>query len=78
MKVKVIGIQPINYVNKTGRQITGTKLHCAYEKDSIRGLAVDSFYLGNNIPNVDKIKLNDTVNLYFDQYGKVDFLAQAE
>ena len=78
MKVKVIGIQPVNYVNKNGRQITGTKLHCAYEKTQVQGLCVDSFYIGNNIPNIEKVKLNEVVNLYFDQYGKVDFLAQAE
>ena len=75
MKVKIIGIQKIDYTNKQGRHISGVNLHSAYEDTKVTGLAVDKFYLPDDFPNVEKLQVNDTVSVYFNQYGKVDFLA---
>ena len=78
MKVKIVGIQNIDYTNKSGRHISGVNLHVAYEDQKVIGMAVDKFYLASDFPNLNKVKCNDVVNVYFNQYGKVDFLAISE
>lgn len=74
MKVKVVGIQKIDYTNKAGRHVSGVNLHAMYTDNRTDGYAVDKFYLASDFPNLDQVKVNADVDVYFNQYGKVDFL----
>lgn len=74
MKVKVVGIQRIDYTNKAGRHVSGVNLHAMYADNRTDGYAVDKFYLASDFPNLDQVKVNSDVDVYFNQYGKVDFL----
>ena len=74
MKVKVVGIQKIDYTNKVGRHVTGVNLHAMYTDNRTDGYSVDKFYLASDFPNLNLVKVNSDVDVYFNQYGKVDFL----
>lgn len=74
MKIKVVGIQKIDYTNKAGRHVSGVNLHAMYADKRTDGYAVDKFYLASDFPNLDQVKVNTEVDVYFNQYGKVDFL----
>lgn len=78
MRVKVVGITKIDYTNKAGRHVKGVNLHSFYEDNKTEGLAVDKFYLSADFPNLDKVKVNKHIDIYFNQFGKVDFLAVVE
>lgn len=79
MKVKVIGIQKIDYVSKkTNRHVVGINLHVCYSDTRTEGYSVDKFYLPADFPNVQKVKVNHEIEVYFNQFGKVDFLASCE
>lgn len=78
MKIKVVGIQKIDYTNKTGRHITGVNLHAMYQNNRTEGFEVDKFYLASDFPNLEQVKVNSEVDVYFNQYGKVDFLVVAK
>lgn len=78
MKIKVVGITKIDYTNKAGRHVQGVNLHGLYEDQKTDGLASDKFYLSADFPNLDKVKINKYVDVYFNQYGKVDFLVVNE
>lgn len=74
MKIKVVGIQKIDYTNKAGRHVSGVNLHAMYVDNRTEGYAVDKFYLASDFPNLNQVKVNTDVDVYFNQYGKVDFL----
>ena len=79
MKVKVIGKQKVDYVSrKTGKHVEGLNLHTYFQDRSTEGFAVKSFYLPKDFPNLDKVKVNLDYEIYFNQYGGVDFLAICE
>lgn len=78
MRVKVIGIKKIDYVNRTNRQVTGTEIHTLYDDKFVDGNAVEKFYISNTISDCKQIKVGQYVNILFNQYGKVDFLQLAE
>ena len=65
MKVKVLGIQKIDYTNKSGRHITGINLHVMYNDIKTDGYSVDKFYISSNFPNIDKIIVNSDLEIYF-------------
>jgi len=78
MKIKVVGIQNIDYINKAGRHVSGVNIHAMYTDNRTEGYAVDKFYLPADFPNLENVKINSDVDVYFNQYGKVDFLVVAK
>ena len=76
MKVKVIGIKKVDYINKSGRHVEGEEIHCCFEAQNVQGLCVDKFYFNIGFPNLDKVKTGKEFNIYFNQFGKPDFLTE--
>lgn len=67
---KVIGIEMIDYVNKSNKRVTGMRLHCCFEKDNCNGVCVDSFYINNDKINFI-VELGDFVEPLYNKYGNV-------
>lgn len=76
MTIKVIGIKKVDYINKQGRHVEGSELHCSFPANNVDGLCVDKFYMTSGFPNLDKVKIGKEYNIYFNQYGKPDFLTE--
>lgn len=70
MLAKVIGIQKIDYENRQGNRVVGTKLHCVYPMDVVEGFAVESIFTKTELPQ--GLKLDSDIVVYYNKYGSVE------
>ena len=70
MEYCVIGKEYLDYVSKkSNKQVKGYTLHLTFEKENCEGLAVLSTFVSEEIGK--DININDQVELFYNQYGKV-------
>lgn len=70
MQYKVVGKENIDYVSKkTNKQVKGYTLHLTIEKEKCDGVAVLSVFVSDEVGSF--VEVNDEVELYYNQYGKV-------
>ena len=67
---QVIGIEKIDFKTRDGDVIRGHRLHLAFEKKDIEGLAVENVFVKESI-SLDDIQVGDNVLLFYNKYGKV-------
>lgn len=67
---RVLGIEEMDYTNKNGQRIQGTKLHLGYEKENCEGVAVTNEFIGKGL-DLSNVKVGDTVKLFYSKFGKV-------
>lgn len=66
----VIGKETIDYTNKQGKPVLGTKLHCTYERSSVDGLSVESIYCSNNVDCSD-VECGSIIDVYYNRFKQV-------
>lgn len=73
MKCRIVGIERLDYTSKrTGKQVTGTRLHCINLDHKIDfGDSVENMYVKDTI-DCDCFGIGDEVNVYYNRYGSVD------
>ena len=73
MQVKITGIQVIDFTNRDGEKISGTKIHYAYNEDNVNGMAVDTVFVNNggSIALPDGLAPNASATMYFNKRGKL-------
>lgn len=74
MKVKVLGIQSVDYVSrKTGNPVKGVTLHSCYKDAQVQGEAVNSIFVSDNlgIPCVAEIQPGMTIDVEYNNRGYV-------
>lgn len=79
MKVKIIGIEKLDYPSrKTGRQVKGTNLHCTMDtnRNDVVGLLVSKQYCKETL-DCSAFAIGDEVELFFNQWGSVEFIRPA-
>ena len=82
MKVKIIGVQKIDFVDKNGESVKGVKLHYSCsptirQSSSFRGDRVDTLFVRCGIPIydiADSVKVNSTYDFIYDFDGKYSVL----
>ena len=77
MKAKLVGVQEIHFTNKSGEEISGTKIYCAFQDENVEGLRTADFFLKNGITLPKDSKLNDTIDISFNMKGKVEMIFKA-
>ncbi len=45
MKVRLVGLQPLDFESKDGGQIKGIKLHVSFQDENVMGYACDTKFL---------------------------------
>lgn len=74
MKVKVVGLKDVNFVDSSsGKNITGTTIFVLKEEKHTVGLESGKYFIKSSI-NIDGLKVNDNVDLLFNERGKVESL----
>lgn len=80
MRVNVVGKEDVNYV-KQGQPVIGIKLHVTYPfedgKQGVEGIACDAPYFSsrfNAYHQAALVSVGDTVDVFYNQYGKIDSL----
>lgn len=74
MKVKVLGIQPVDYVSKkTGQPVVGVSYHVSYSDAQVGGMAVDKIYVSDNLDISCRkdIKVGSTIDVIYNNRGYV-------
>ncbi len=56
----VVGIQKVDFTDKDGKPVQGTKFHCMREKDFVEGYAVESVFVRSDV-DVSDVALGSTV-----------------
>lgn len=74
MKVKLLGIQKLDYVNKAGKQVKGTSLHTVREGKDMVGQQVETFWISDQypVPTVKDLKPNMDISIEYNRFGGVD------
>ena len=72
MQVKLVGVQPVNFINNNGETINGTNIFCAFRDENVDGLRTEKFFIKDGIK-----LLNDTIEISFNMKGKVEMLYKA-
>lgn len=70
----IVGIEDVNYVSKkTGRAVTGVKLHLTYPLDDDKGdgQGVVSEFCSSNIPVVNTLTVGDEVEILYNRFGGI-------
>lgn len=73
MKAKLVGVQEIHFTNN-GEEINGTNIFCAFQDENVEGLRTEKFFLKNGITLPKEVKLNDTIDISFNNRGKVEMV----
>lgn len=70
--MNVIGVQIIDYKSKkTGKQVTGVRLHVTYPAKDCDGVCAEQFYCRNDAFPEGIPKPGDDIDLLFNRYGNV-------
>ena len=73
MEARILGIQVVDFINKEGEHIAGTKLHYASKEDNVNGMGVDTVFVhkNGNIELPDGIAPNVSALIHFNKKGKL-------
>lgn len=78
---KVVGIESINYVSrKTNRPVVGSKLYLITDdvKTNLIGHSTTEIFVSSQVLGVPVLQVNDTVKIYFNQYGSVQSVEKVD
>lgn len=56
----VVGIQKVDFTDKDGKPIQGTKFHCMREKDFVDGYAVESVFVRSDV-DTSEVKVGSEI-----------------
>lgn len=62
-KVNLIGVQPVEFTDNNGKEISGLKLHISYQDDSTYGYVADSKFVTTDACKKLSISEDDLVPL---------------
>lgn len=72
--MKLVGIEEIDYENKEGRRIVGTKLHCTYESEKVEGYAtLGPIYCGEKV-DCSALNIGDEIEVFYNNFKKPVFV----
>lgn len=67
---KILGIESVDYYNKSGKRITGVRLHCSCEDSRVTGVAVESIFVSSSV-TTDKYEVGDEIDVLYNKFGSV-------
>lgn len=69
----IIGYRDMDFKSRDGNLISGRKYYYTYDVDGVVGVSCDSFFVTREVmQNLAYVPdVNDTVEVYFNRYGKV-------
>lgn len=77
MRMKLVGVSLVNFVNNAGETIKGQNIFVLYESESVTGFKADKIFLKDGIELPKDTKINDMLEISFDMRGKVEHLSKA-
>jgi hypothetical protein len=79
MKVKLFGVQDVNFTNANGETINGTNIFVGFSDENVEGLRTEKFFIKDSVPfPAENVKINSTLELSFNHKGKVEAIYSAQ
>ncbi|MDO4279637.1 MAG: hypothetical protein Q4C69_12485 [Lachnoclostridium edouardi] len=78
MRVKVLGVEKVDYISKrTGEPVKGIALHSVYKDTNVLGETVERIFVSDrmDIAAVSEVKPGITVDINYNRRGSVDSVA---
>lgn len=70
---KVIGLENVDYKSKkTGKQVTGKRVHLTFTSDKVDGFACLNEFV--NAELCEGLQVGDVVNIYYNKYGTISHI----
>lgn len=76
MYADIVGFQKLSFMNNNNEKIEGTNLFVTYVDESVEGKRADKFFIKRDISFPKDVKIGDTINLVFNQKGKVEAIVK--
>ena len=67
--MELVGIEKIEYVNKNGYNITGSRLHFIYETKKVNGVATEVVFVGSGV-DVSSLEIGKQYSVAYNKFGK--------
>lgn len=71
MKVTVLGLKPVNFEAKDGRQVVGTTMYIAYDENGVDGMVTDKIFVAAEKMPKGGVAVGADLDLAYNKYGKV-------
>jgi len=71
MKVTLVGLQRVNFVNAKGQTVNGNNVFVAFKDENVEGLKTEKLFLKEGIELPKEVKINDVIDVSFNMHGKV-------
>lgn len=78
MKMKVVGMQSVDYVSrKTGNPVKGVTLYTVYKDNDVHGERTDNVFVSDNlqVKDIANIKPGMTIDVEFNRRGFISDVA---
>lgn len=71
-KIQVVGRRDVDFIDKTGRQVTGLSLYILIPMDGVEGMKSDKLFVSSaRLSSVSHIpQVGETVCVNYDRYGR--------
>ena len=70
MKMKLYGVQKLDFTTKEGNRISGTNLFVAYSDPNVQGVKTDKVFINTSISLPNALKAGMEIEIMFDMKGK--------
>jgi len=78
MKVKLFGVQDVNFTNANGETINGTNIFVGFSDENVEGIRTEKFFVKESIDFPENVKINSTLELSFNHKGKIEAIYSAQ
>lgn len=74
----VVGFRNVAFTDqRSGSQITGTTIYVTRKADGVNGVEGKKYFIKNSI-DLKWLRVGATVNIFFNEYGKVDSITECK
>lgn len=68
-RYEVVGLRYAKYINKAGREVSGTMLYCQYVDDRIQGVGCAEFWVPAD--GAQHVAIGHQITPLYNRYGRV-------
>ena len=76
MQVKLLGYSKVDFTSDRGDRIEGSNLYISFNENHVVGQKCDRVYVKAGIELPEQLKIGDTLNLFFNNKGKVEAISK--
>ena len=76
MKVKLMGVQDLDFSTDSGDRIKGSNLFVAFEDEHVTGMKTDKLFIREDIKFPENVKIGEQLDILFNMKGKPETISK--